>query len=407
MRSIDNAIDEIVYFFEKYHFNILIIYDELFSVRRDRILDFCSKILDVKELRGMDFDWMCALRVSQVDSELLSTMKEAGCVRIGYGLESASPRVLKSMKKGTTVDQLRSAIETTKKIGVGVQGNFIMGDPLETEETLKETKLFYDKHCTDLMVVFTYVTPYPGSELFQYCLKNHLIDDLGQYYETIGGPEFRINMTSMADDVFFGLAKQMLQINPEEFRESTVTSCERDSVAMCDKDAPFHLRRTCYRVVATCPHCAQSSEYVYPLDGPIGGMVSHYVTFCSVCHRRHAIKLTERRSECLDIAQYSRPYSRNKSILAPMLSVFWPTIVEAYKDHNMVLYRDKLYAIPQALGPLNMTEWANQNHPEVLSLEPLQHLRTMIDRWESPGGYVRDAARAVRRWVSRLRRSNH
>jgi hypothetical protein len=90
-----------------------------------------------------------------------------------------------------------------------------------------------------------------------------------------------------------------------------------------------------------------------------------------------------------------------------MLSVFWPTIVEAYKDHNMVLYRDKLYAIPQALGPLNMTEWANQNHPEVLSLEPLQHLRTMIDRWESPGGYVRDAARAVRRWVSRLRRSNH
>src|SRR5208337_2623049 len=98
-------------------------------------------------------------------------MQAAGCIFIGYGLESASPTVLRSMKKRITVDQILRAIRLTEKVGLGVQGNFIFGDIAETPETFQETMDFFNQWCKDLIVHLGSVTPYPGSEIFQYCLE--------------------------------------------------------------------------------------------------------------------------------------------------------------------------------------------------------------------------------------------
>ena len=209
MRSIDKSIEEILFFYEKYRFNLLFIYDELFACKRERVEDFCLKIIALKREHHIDFDWTCAMRVTESDPELLGYMREAGCAFVGFGLESASQPVLKSMRKGITVEQIRKAMNDCRKAGVGFQGNFIFGDPAETLASIEETKSFYIENCTDLMVSCGYVQPYPGSGLFDHCLEKEIIKSRDEYYEKTANRDCVYNMTSMPDSTLQALVEPL------------------------------------------------------------------------------------------------------------------------------------------------------------------------------------------------------
>ena len=130
----------------------------------------------------MQIDWNASMRVGDVTPELLSSMKDAGCIHIGYGFESADDSVLKSMNKRITQNQIQNAIEMTEKAGIGVQANFIYGDPAETEETVYKTIGFYKKNCLDHIVHNDYIIPY-GVQ-FLPLQKKDLISSNQQYCET-------------------------------------------------------------------------------------------------------------------------------------------------------------------------------------------------------------------------------
>ena len=133
-RSIGNILEEIKEFYEKYGFNVLIIGDELFAVNKKRMREFCEKLIKAKKEYDWDFDWMFQTHANaRLDKETLELAKKAGCYFFSYGLESASPKVLKSMNKKTNVNQFIEAIELAKEVGIGFGGNLLFGDPVETE----------------------------------------------------------------------------------------------------------------------------------------------------------------------------------------------------------------------------------------------------------------------------------
>jgi anaerobic magnesium-protoporphyrin IX monomethyl ester cyclase len=293
MRSIESFLAEVVHFYNRYRFNFLFVYDELLAARKGRLHALCEGLKRVRKEHGMDFDWTCSLRVdSGVNEDLLREMKEAGCAYIMYGLESASPEVLASMKKGITPMEIMSALEATEKAGLGFQGNLILGDVAETVTSVRQTRRAYETRFKDHMVSIGFVVPYPGSSLFLSCVDRGLISDRKGYYEVMGRDKAAVfNMTSMPTPVFKDVMGEALT-KMSDFLAVRAASAERKGTYPADRAAPEDRKRENVRIVAFCPHCGLESEYLYPLD--IGAEAGTYdvLAYCVHCHKRYAIQLS-------------------------------------------------------------------------------------------------------------------
>jgi hypothetical protein len=155
-------------------------YDELLSHDRNRILEFCKKMSEFRKTIQWDIKWNCALRVDNIDDELIKIMKDAGCFMISFGLESYSPIVLKSMKKHITPEQINNAVRIVSNNNIAIQGTFIFGDPSETLDTANET-LTYFKNNQDVLrggVSLGFIMLFQGSPLYNYCISKGLVNEL-------------------------------------------------------------------------------------------------------------------------------------------------------------------------------------------------------------------------------------
>jgi anaerobic magnesium-protoporphyrin IX monomethyl ester cyclase len=192
-RSSADVMKELAYFHDKYRFNILVILDELFAPKRDRLVEFSHAIKKLRQERKWDLAWCFQTHANVgLTQEDIMTAKDAGCYAFSYGMESASETVLTSMKKKSHPKQIAEVIPMCYKAGVGFGGNFIFGDPAETPGTMKETMTFFREHCENLHMSLGSIQPYPGSTLYVNCLKDKTIPDAGQFYETIDERRYRM-----------------------------------------------------------------------------------------------------------------------------------------------------------------------------------------------------------------------
>ena len=97
---------------------------------------------------------------------MLKRMRKAGCWQVLYGLESGDDRMLKLLRKGNTVEKNKRAIRLAKEAGLEVRGDFIVGTPGETWESLEKTVQFAIDMKLDY-AHFNKFNPLPGSELYR------------------------------------------------------------------------------------------------------------------------------------------------------------------------------------------------------------------------------------------------
>lgn len=134
-RSPGNVVDEVETLMRDHGVRHIYFSDDLFTLRRERTVGICKEIIH----RKLELAWMAETRVDCVDAEMLRWMRQAGCYRIYYGVESGSPRILKSTNKGFTVEQVRTAFELTHKAGIEPCCFLMVGNPGENEESIEET----------------------------------------------------------------------------------------------------------------------------------------------------------------------------------------------------------------------------------------------------------------------------
>lgn len=136
--------------------------DDCFTLNDRRVLAICDEI----DRRGLCLKWECLSRVDGVRLDVLERMREAGCSRVFFGLESGNDRMLSVMKKQTTTAAERSAVELTKRAGLAAGGFFILGYPGETNATLLDTVNFSSGLGLDYL---SYTVPYPlpGTDLYE------------------------------------------------------------------------------------------------------------------------------------------------------------------------------------------------------------------------------------------------
>lgn len=160
--SPERVLDEIEELIHRYGAREIRFFDDTFTFRRERVEQVCNMIIE----RRLRFPWTCLTRVTAVNKDLLRLMKEAGCWQVLYGLESGDPRMLKLLNKDTTVEQNEQAVRWALEVGLGVRGDFIIGTPGETMESLENTLAFTKRVGLDY-AHFNKFVPYPGTELFR------------------------------------------------------------------------------------------------------------------------------------------------------------------------------------------------------------------------------------------------
>ena len=141
--------------------------DDTFNIQKARTVELCAK------LKPLGLTWSCTSRVT-TDYETLKAMKEAGCRLLIVGYESGDQQILKNIKKGATIERARQFTKDAHKLGLVIHGDFILGLPGETRETIQNT-IAFAKELDVKTIQVSVAHAYPGTELFDFAVKNNFM----------------------------------------------------------------------------------------------------------------------------------------------------------------------------------------------------------------------------------------
>jgi anaerobic magnesium-protoporphyrin IX monomethyl ester cyclase len=139
--------------------------DDVWNLKLERAKEICRRLI-AEGLNEVPWVTIHGMRADHTDAELFHLMKQAGCKRVGFGVESGNQAVLDSIKKHQTLDDVRRAFKEAKAAGLQTMGFFIFGLPADTEQTMDDTIRFALELDPDL-ANFMIAAPYPGTELWE------------------------------------------------------------------------------------------------------------------------------------------------------------------------------------------------------------------------------------------------
>lgn len=165
----------------------LAVLDENFTINRGHVMALTEEI----RRRGLDIAWNIKSRVDHVDSELLRALRKAGCYSIHFGVESGDNRILESIRKDITVDQVRRAFRLCREEGLKITASFMMGFPGESREQVEKT-ISFALELDPNYVQFSIAVPLPGTELYRMALERGLFpNDHWQAFARNPTPRFQ------------------------------------------------------------------------------------------------------------------------------------------------------------------------------------------------------------------------
>lgn len=170
MYNTENTIKMITNVLDKYKIKEFTIADDNFASLSKRTFDVCNALSKY----GKDIIFQCFLRADYAYDKILFALKKAGCWSIQFGIESGNQRILDFIQKDTTVEQNALALKKCKKFGIHTDASYMIGLPTETIKDMEKTVDFIKKNKADTMIVKKYA-PFPGTEMFEYCVKKGLI----------------------------------------------------------------------------------------------------------------------------------------------------------------------------------------------------------------------------------------
>jgi len=194
VRSPKNVVDEIEHFQNTYKASYVEFIDDVFTLDRRRVETICDMIIE----RKLNTRWVCSARVDLMTRDIMKKLKEAGCMLIYFGVESAIQRVINLMKKGIKIEQIHKFMKWAKEFKVQTVASYVFGIPGETWGDAMQTIKLSRKLDSDY-AQFAIATPFPGTELYAEAKKEGLLltEDWSKY--TVLKPVMRTMELSQKD----------------------------------------------------------------------------------------------------------------------------------------------------------------------------------------------------------------
>ena len=211
------------------------IVDEL-TISDDSIMEFFRRI------KPYNMSLRCYIRANMVTEEMLLAMHENGHVEACLGIESADDRILRSMRKNITVEQVEKVLRFATEIGLFVRGNLIFGDPQETMETFWNSVNWRLAH-PDWNIFFNLIRVYPGTQIYKVACEKGIIKDRIKHLKD-GCPP--VNVSKMTDDEY-NVLPILIRILKLENKLQSVKLISKKGYTLS--------------ITGICPHC--SNEIIY------------------------------------------------------------------------------------------------------------------------------------------------
>ena len=192
VRSLDSIFAELDWLTSRHIIHTLYISDELFSDNIERVREFCKRI------KPYGIQWQAQFSARNITPELIDILKDGGCVDMTFGVESADNTILKSMRKGLTIEKITDTLEMVHKKGMALVGSLIFGDIAETRETAQHSIDWAIAH-PEYGITLAMIRVFPGTYIYKYACENGLIRDRVKFLRD-GCPQ--INISKMNDTEF-------------------------------------------------------------------------------------------------------------------------------------------------------------------------------------------------------------
>ena len=203
-RSPESIIKELARNIEKYNCNYVSFWDDLSFAS----LAQAERLADAIIASGLTFKWNAAVRVDLFGNPkhskerrltVAKKFKDAGCMDLGFSLESANAQILEMMNKKISAEYFIEQVRILEEAGISSSISVVFGYPIETPETIKETFELCFK--AKLYPSIGYLLPLPSTGMYEYAKKHGYIQDEDKYLDSITErQDLCLNMTKMADD---------------------------------------------------------------------------------------------------------------------------------------------------------------------------------------------------------------
>jgi anaerobic magnesium-protoporphyrin IX monomethyl ester cyclase len=225
-RPFDDFLGELHFLNDKYNIDDFGLQDELFMTSKKHVKQFCEKLITAMDENVIPrISWATTGRLNIVDKEIAEAMAAAGCRQILFGLESGDTKVLELMNKKTTSDAIREGVNVTKQAGMAVSLPCMFGNIGETANSIQKTVDLLLELKPDEYRTLRPVTPYPGSPLYEYALKEGLIRDHEEFFQLSRNPDLlTVNFTEMSNEKFYQALYEANNQLVETYHKSMATA---------------------------------------------------------------------------------------------------------------------------------------------------------------------------------------
>jgi anaerobic magnesium-protoporphyrin IX monomethyl ester cyclase len=164
-RSPGPVVDEIERLQRDFGLAKINIVDDTFTLNHNHTRAVCQEILR----RNLKLKWSVFARVDRISEDLAQLMNRAGCEWILFGVESADEGILRTIRKGTTPEDVRRGVRIAAEAGINVFNSFILGLPGESSETARKTLAFGDELYQKYGAKYGFhmLSPLPGTEIYE------------------------------------------------------------------------------------------------------------------------------------------------------------------------------------------------------------------------------------------------